>query len=351
MADKMFIKEPGHIYDLFFTFMLYFNKETMIERCINYNKAIEDTEYLKNLSLDIPRLPRELYLFFYLPNGGRHCFITEYYYAPYLSKLSFPDEYNLAFVQNELSNYDKVIDNVIKYYFGDLPDEILTKCKSSIKEISKLISASEYSGEVKTSLFSFFIDPVSVIQKLVVELLSMNFFVEKKFDKYASVLTKIQKKTDFEALKQKLSMLSDFGCRTKKPDTVAISICQAAKNAVHVFCENSNAVILLGENFDSYIDYLINKNSIPDISAFCTAICDKNRVDMLNYIHKNGQVTIKDIENELMLTGTNAYYHISLMLKANILKSRNEGRIIFYSINENVFLSISKIFSEYANKS
>lgn len=58
MENIKFQKEPGYTYDLFFLFMLYFNKQ----------------EYLL--------ISDELLLFFYLRDGNR-AFLSEWYFDPY----------------------------------------------------------------------------------------------------------------------------------------------------------------------------------------------------------------------------------------------------------------------------
>jgi hypothetical protein len=62
------------------------------------------------------------------------------------------------------------------------------------------------------------------------------------------------------------------------------------------------------------------------------------------------EITIRDIEQELCFTGTNAYYHLSLMIKANMIKTRNQGRTILYSINKHYFDVVCEMLGKYSNK-
>ena len=59
------------------------------------------------------------------------------------------------------------------------------------------------------------------------------------------------------------------------------------------------------------------------------------------------RVEIRRIQQELGFTGTNAYYHLSLMIKANMVKTRNQGRTVLYSINKRYFDAIRGILSKY----
>ena len=60
------------------------------------------------------------------------------------------------------------------------------------------------------------------------------------------------------------------------------------------------------------------------------------------------EITIKDLEQEFGFTGTNAYYHLSLMIKAGLLKTRNRGRVVLYSINKDYFKSLCDLLGKYS---
>lgn len=61
-----------------------------------------------------------------------------------------------------------------------------------------------------------------------------------------------------------------------------------------------------------------------------------------------GEVTIKDIEQKLGFTGTNAYYHLMLMMKTGMLETRNQGRTVFYRIHKEYFIKLCKAIKKYA---
>ena len=62
---------------------------------------------------------------------------------------------------------------------------------------------------------------------------------------------------------------------------------------------------------------------------------------------RKGEVIIKDIEQELGFTGTNAYYHLMLMMKAGMLKTRNRGRPVLYSIRKEYFEGLCDMLKKY----
>ena len=105
---------------------------------------------------------------------------------------------------------------------------------------------------------------------------------------------------------------------------------------------------MLGSDYNNAFDFIISRNSVPELDKFGNALAEKNRAEILELLRRKGEITIRDIEQELGFTGTNAYYHLSLMIRANMVKTRNQGRTVLYSINKNYFNAVRGILSKYA---
>jgi DNA-binding transcriptional ArsR family regulator len=114
-----------------------------------------------------------------------------------------------------------------------------------------------------------------------------------------------------------------------------------------VFNENK-AIIFLGSDYNDFMDFLIAWKKAPELDAFGTAISEKNRVEILDLILNKDEITIRDIEQELGFTGTNAYYHFMVMLRVNMIKSRSQGRTVMYSINKQYFHAVCEILKRYS---
>ena len=99
--------------------------------------------------------------------------------------------------------------------------------------------------------------------------------------------------------------------------------------------------------YKDQLNYILSQEYVPDLDTFGNAIAEKNRVDILDLMMSSGEITIKNLEQVLNLTGTNAYYHLNLMIKANIVKARNKGRTVYYSINKEYFTSVLKFLNRY----
>lgn len=345
MKDVKFITEPGYVYDLLFLFVLHFNKEYCLTNMINYNQSAEDTEYLNRLYLEHESIPEDLLPFFYVRNGAR-CFMTEHYFDPY--EPLFTTTFSLATIQDALQDYDDVISRVLKFYFRDRDEKTLAGCKNSIADVSRLIKESNYSDRVKSSLYGFFIDPIPTIQKLSYELMAKDMFLSQQYEKNFRKLSELQQQFDLATVSDKWKQGKITSCYLDSFDKFYISFCLVHKTCLRALFEFSKVILILGMDYLSSLDYFVYQNETPELDAFGNALAEKNRVEILELLRRKGEITIRDIEQELGFTGTNAYYHLSLMIKANMVKTRNQGRTVLYSINKRHFDAVRGMLSKYA---
>lgn len=66
------------------------------------------------------------------------------------------------------------------------------------------------------------------------------------------------------------------------------------------------------------------------------ALADQKRLAILYEINKRSEVCVCDLEAIVDLPQSKLSYHLKLLLDADLLKSRKEGRWNYYSINEKV---------------
>lgn len=346
MKNVKFIREPGYTYDLFFLFTLYFNKDYCLSNFIDYRHSNEETEYYNQLLSTLPPIPSELLPFFYITESGKN-FISQYYYDSY--KDMFVDNYNFKLICNLLTDQDKVIDNIVSFFFGDFPEEEISECKKSILTADRLIKRCNYSTDLKCSLYSLFISPASTIQKLLNELISKNNILEQQYEKNYTLLSDFQNEFDFDTLSAQLQNCQNQKAYIDSFDNVYVSVCINHRNHIRVFYTPNSLVIILGNNYKKTLQYLSSQSIMPKLDVFGTAISEKNRLDILNLIYRLGEITVKDIERELGFTGTNAYYHLSLMIKAGMINTRNKGRTVLYTLNHKCFDALCDMLSKYSS--
>ena len=348
MKNIKFIKEPGYILDLFFMFTLYFNKNHCLTNFISYGHSVEDTEYYNKLFSSLPPVPDELLPFFYIPEGSKS-FITQYYYDAYEDQLI--DNYSFEFIHELLSDEEKVTDNVIRFFFKDISDEEAEECKKSIIAVNKHLNRSIYDANLKCSLYSFFISPSQTIQKLLHELESKEAILKKQYKKSNKILSEFENNFDFDELSEDLQNCKNQKAYIDSFDNIYVSVCINHKNHVKLFFTTNGLVIVLGNDYKQVLEYLSIQNSLPKLDDFGNAISEPNRLEILNLIYEQGEVTIKDIEQTLGFTGTNAYYHLTLMIKAGIISTKNKGRTVLYRLNHKYFDVLCGMLSKYSTKS
>lgn len=345
MGKVKFLREPGYIFDLFFLFTLKFNKEYCLTNFINYNKSSDDTDYYNRLLKDFPEISDELILFFYIKNNGKSL-ITEYYYEPY--KVDFiSGKYNLSIIQDALSDYEQVKENLIRFYFMDIDEVTLLECKSSILAVNKLIKDSDYSGDLKSALYSFFIEPSSIIRKLSYELMQKELILSQKYDENYKLLNELQQNFNFDILSDGLKNFNNQNGNIDCFDEVYITFCLYNKNCIKTLYFDNESIVILGFDYIDLIEYLIIQNRLPELETFGNAVSETNRIGILDLMLQKGEITIKDLEQEFGFTGTNAYYHLSLMIKAGMLRTRNKGRTVLYSINKSYFQVLCDLLGKY----
>lgn len=347
MKNVRFVKNPGYMYDLFFLFTWYFNRENEKQAdFVNYNNPSEDIKYFNGALENFLPISDELFPFFYLKEN-RSNFMVTYYFNPYDE--DFLSSYNIFSVQSALADYNAVIENLIKFYFMDISEEVLNECKNSLKAICKLIKESDYNNDVKSSLYSFFSDPIPVIQKLIYELNIKEALFSRYYEIKTNTILEFQNTIDIDDLIVKLKKYKNVQKDISSFDDIYISVLPLFKNCISVFVYSDKAIVNLGLDYNERLDFIISNDNL-NLDDFGTAISEKNRVDILNLVLRKEEITIKDIEQELGFTGTNSYYHLSLMIKAKLIKTRNQGRTVLYSINDDGLFSAIDLLKSYIKK-
>lgn len=341
-----FITEPGYIYDLFSMFVLYFNKDYFLSNMINYDKASADQEYYKSIIKEIEPVSNDLRIFF-LMNANAKTFMA----VNYLDRLfneAFSMTYGLKEVQDSLRDCDKIKSEIIEFYLPKLSQTKREECKNDLAELSRQMKIADLKPEVKSGLYSFFIEPEATLQKLSYELISKDFILKKWRESHAAEAE--QMRSSFNLLEAYEKLKRGNGNCSASLDgysKVYISLTVAEKNASKQYFYSDKILVILGVDSLSYLDYLSSRETAPDLETFGNALSDKYRVGILNLAAKNKEISIKDIESELGNGGANVYYHLSLMLKANLLRARNQGRAVIYRLNTPYFNSVRDLLLRY----
>lgn len=347
MKKIKFIKEPGYTYDLFSLFILYFNKDTWLSYVVNQDKQASDMEYFDRLLDEYLPISDDLRIFFYMTENNKS-FMTERYYEPFKEDF-ISGKYNLSSVVADLAGYDKVIDNIIRFYFRDVNNAEVAEYRTSLPALSKLIQEADYEDDIKSALYAFFIEPIPLIQKLIRELIAKEVVMSQQYDKKYRILLGVQEAFDCDKFIEGLNKTGNYSIVSYGLDELYISPCLHHKNLIYYNCSDNAMLAVVGVDYDEMLESLTGKEESLGLDLFGTAISEKNRVEILDLMRKKGEVSIKDVEEELGFTGTNAYYHVSLMLRIGMLKTRNKGRTVLYRLDKEYFEELSGVIKSYAN--
>ena len=81
------------------------------------------------------------------------------------------------------------------------------------------------------------------------------------------------------------------------------------------------------------------KDLINKISDFGTLIAEKNRLKILNLL-KDKELPASQINRQLRLPQNLSSHHLIVLKKTGLLKSRQQGRFIYYSLNQKNLKSV-----------
>lgn len=347
MPQIRLLKEPGYIYDLIFIFYLKFNTKLCINNLDSNDKKLsENIKFFNDLLDQFPEISEDLYVFFHAVENGR-CLITTQYFNPH--KEQFSTTYNFKFLRKELSDKDKIIRNVVRFYFYDLTDEQVDDCVNSSSVLFSCIKNSHYGAEVKSKLYEFFHDTEHHIQTLYYELMTKEFMLSQYYEKNYQKILDVYNQTTFEILSENLKGLKDIDFLKKTNQELYVSYCLLNKFNLNFFGGQDGVVYLLGYDYFSVLDFVKNNKDL-NLLDFGNAICEESRVKILELLLERSEVTCKDLEKIFSFSGSTAYHHITMMTKIGVVKTRNEGKTILYSLNRKYFDAIIDVLSKYSSK-
>lgn len=334
MPRTKVLKDPGFLYDLNYLFYAKFNTQLCIDRLADETKKEAYIRYLKETLQHFGDISDDLYVFYHAIKNG-HCFITTFYLNPY--KNHFPTDFNFKFFKNLLSDTDGMIRNLIRFYLFDLSQESLEECFSSTEKLFAYIKASKYSGEEKSKLYEFFINPIPYFQTLQYELIEKEILLSAYYkDNYETIL-EAHNKTTFELLCENVKDIDNLTFLNDGEQVLFASYCLLNKYQLRLFLIEEGAVYLLGCDYVSIISEIAEAKKTSPIEDLCGALSETSRIQILKLLLNRKEVTCKDLEKTFNFSGSTAYHHITLLAKIGAVKIRNEGKTIYYSLNRNYF--------------
>jgi DNA-binding transcriptional ArsR family regulator len=90
----------------------------------------------------------------------------------------------------------------------------------------------------------------------------------------------------------------------------------------------------------------INQLEIKKAVIQLRAINHKLRQIMLQYIGQHERINVTEIFNHLLLEQSVASQHLAVLRKAGFVKTKREGKNIYYSVNRQRVLNLNRFISD-----
>ena len=93
-------------------------------------------------------------------------------------------------------------------------------------------------------------------------------------------------------------------------------------------------------------ELIIDTLDIKKSAIILRAVNHKLRQVMLKYIGEKGQVTVTEIFEHLLLEQAVASQQLAILRKTGFVKTKREGKFIYYSVNRQRLLDLNKFVSD-----
>lgn len=347
MVAVKLLKEPGYVYDLNFIFYLNFNYKSFINSLPKDERRDASIEFFDSVLQTFGDVDEDLFVFFHSIENGR-CFLTTKYILDYSD--TFTAEYSFKYFLQQLRDRDTLVRNMIRFYFSDLSEEEMEACFHSKDEIFARIKASDYSGEEKSKLYEFFFAPDDLITLLCDQLISKEALLSHYYEKNYQKIFDVFNETTFESLEEQMEGLGDFQFLEESEQILYTSYCLLHKFLIQFFPVNEGVVFILGQDYRSILEFAKERSKEPSLSVFGSALAEENRIKIVTHLLDHEECTCKNFEKVFNFSGSTVYHHVTILLKAGVLKTRNEGKTILYSLNREHFDSVMKVLDRFTTK-
>ena len=207
MPNMKVLRDPGFLYDLNYLFYAKFNTQLCIDSLADETKKEAYKKYLKETLQHFGEISDDLYVFYHAIKNDP-CFITTFYMNPYQKQ--FATDFDFKYFKSLLVDTDELIKNLIRFYLHDLSEEALGECFSSTEKLFSYIKASKYSGEEKSKLYEFFINPAPYLQALQYELIEKEILLSVYYKDNYDKIIEAHNNTTFEVLCQPVTGEKDL---------------------------------------------------------------------------------------------------------------------------------------------
>ena len=339
MKKVVLLQEPSFLWDLYFVFYLRFNFKTIFKEPFSDEKTGNFATFCKNTLPRFGDFHKDLEIFFKISEGSNSTFICDKYLKCF--EKNFANEYNVDFLQQELVDHDKVIKNMVSFCLDGIDAYQVEECLNSKEKLFDYIKKSSLSTKEKINLYEFFMNPMQYITILQRSLMEKRALLSDYYREHYRKIINAYDQVAITELNNKMNIANDVvGLEGY------VSYCLIDNHHFDLVVNPNAYLYILGNKYEYALEKS-DKITKSDVENFCYAFGEKNRIDILRLLKEREEVTCKDLERHFHFSGSTAYHHISILSRAGIVKTRSEGKTIFYSINRDHLRQMIKCFDEF----
>ena len=197
MVKFQLLNKPGYVQDLNYIFCLKFlNIVNFVNSHYLEKFRTEEIRRMNDVKYRFGDVSDDLFLFYYIPPHQIPSFMTKFGMDTF--RKHFLTDFDFGMFINDLSDTDKYVRNMITYFMNVLPQEKLEECYTSKDKLFSYIKETNFSWEIKSRLYEFFLKPEPFFQLLKLQLMEKEVMLADYYNENMQVILDAHNKLNYD---------------------------------------------------------------------------------------------------------------------------------------------------------
>lgn len=324
-----YFPDPGIAYDLAKMCFVKLNSPDIWQESLTViNPYNNYTTFIQEQAQHFPSPKSEVLLFVYIPSNKKTTFLSFL-----ISQLISKDfsSFSISDLISYFDNTTEVQNALFSYYLGE--ENYLDIDLDHVIRHNKVIP-----DKIKIMLLGFSLYPSKYISSLT-----------KTITEYYSIIQNLwnslsKSEPDFDSfidlLIQESQVRGETAIPSIKSSSISYSLC--ITTPLFLYCNLASISPFFITTLNT-IDQMLHNSVAPptiDLLQGAQALSDPHRLKIINLLIFQKQVSLQEIIDSLNLSSTAVKYHISILKKADLIRTIRQNRKILYSHNLNGFRNL-----------
>jgi len=320
-----YLREQGFLTDLLFVYAVHYNpREESFKETLSENNIDEEMAFYESIDTYFD-IDDDVFLPLFYRKGNGANFIS----SEIIQSNEFFDDYSLDTLCSDLTDVEEIPSNLFRFLFNT---EYITSTEGSVSSaVAEAVINSDFQNMMKTQLITFFSNPQKILGGFVEDIRRVAVLLENYYSDHSFELEKA-KQVDWGRLKADLAKIPgrEIVIRTQK---VNYSICLVRRDFIFAKVRPHVDFLLLGCAYEKFLPALLVQRREFSLQEFCRALGDNRRISIYELLFDEEEMATSKIAERLDMSVAALFYHLDIMVKANIISFRSEGRSVLYSLN------------------